>query len=115
MVTGACYGCNVAWFRNQYLCEDCECEWQDEWSATCDDDCPECGSRHMEPFDSIDLTETIEEFNGKFLVYRSPDSAEDSADYELIAECGTREAAEEFLKNDNEESERRDGPIGFAD
>ena len=38
-----------------------------------------------------------------------------SADYELIAECGTREAAEEFLKNDNEEFERRDGPIGFAD
>jgi hypothetical protein len=69
----------------------------------------------MEPIDSIDLTETIEEFNGKFLVYRSPDSAEDSADYELIGECGTREAAEKFLKNDNEESERRDGPIGFAD
>jgi hypothetical protein len=68
----------MAWFRNQYLCEDCECEWEDEWSAT-------------------------------------PDSAEDSADYELIGECGTREAAEKFLKNDNEESERRDGPIGFAD
>ena len=69
----------------------------------------------MEPFESIDLTETIEEFNGKFLVYRSPDSAEDSADYELIAECGTREAAEEFLKSDNGDSRRPDGPIGFGD
>jgi hypothetical protein len=32
-----------------------------------------------------------------------------------FADYDTREAAEKFLKDDNEESERRDGPIGFAD
>jgi hypothetical protein len=55
----------------------------------------------MSPDKSIDLTEIIEEYEGKFLVYRSPDSAEDSAEYELIAECDTRQAAEEVLKGDD--------------
>jgi hypothetical protein len=76
----------MAWFLNQYLCDKCNHEWQDEWSATCDDDCPYCGSRHMAPYDSNDLTEIIEEFKDKFMVYRSPDTAENSPDYELVAE-----------------------------
>jgi hypothetical protein len=105
----------MAWFLNQYLCDECNREWQDEWSATCDDDCPYCGSRHMAPYDSIDLTEIIEEFKGKFMVYRSRDSAEDSADYELIGECNTRGAAEEFLKSDNGDSMPTDGPISVVD
>lgn len=105
----------MAWFLNQYLCEDCEREWEDEWSATCDDDCPHCGSRHMESYDSADLTEIIEESDGKFLVYRSPDAAEDSADYEFIAEFDTRETAEQFLKDGKEEPDQRDGPAGFVD
>lgn len=31
------------WFINYY---DCPCgeQWSDEWSATCDDDCPKCGT-----------------------------------------------------------------------
>jgi len=33
------------------------------------------------------------------LVYKSPDSAEDSPDYELVAEFTTREDAEDFLKS----------------
>jgi hypothetical protein len=105
----------MAWFLNQYLCDECNREWQDEWSATCDDDCPYCGSRHMGPYDSIDLTEIIEEFKGKFLVYRSPDSAEASAEYELIGEYDTREAAEECLESDNKDSVPTDGPIGIVD
>jgi DNA-directed RNA polymerase subunit RPC12/RpoP len=91
----------MAWFLNHYVCEDCEEKWSDEWSATCDDDCPHCGSRHMSPYKSIDLTDIVEEYEGKFLVYRSPDSAEDSAEYELIAECDTRQAAEEVLQGDD--------------
>lgn len=98
----------MAWFLNKYLCEDCEQQWEDEWSATCDDDCPHCGSRHMSPFDSIDLTEIVEEQDGKFLVYISPDSAESSADYELIAEFSDQAAAEEFLKHG-------EAGIGFVD
>ena len=51
----------------------------------------------MTPYDSVDLTEFVEESEGQFLVFRSPDTAEDSPDYELIAECPTLEAAEEVL------------------
>ncbi len=42
-------------FRNYYHCERCGHEWTDEWSATCDDDCPNCGARHMSPYKSDDL------------------------------------------------------------
>ena len=33
----------MAWFRNYYRCARCGHEWTDEWSATCEDDCPHCG------------------------------------------------------------------------
>jgi predicted nucleic acid-binding Zn-ribbon protein len=39
----------VPWFENHYECDACGCTWTDEWSAMCDDDCPECGARHMSP------------------------------------------------------------------
>lgn len=42
-------------FRNFYTCPCCGNEWQDEWSATCDDDCPKCGKRHISPVHSEDL------------------------------------------------------------
>ena len=44
-------------FRNLYRCGDCGHEWQDEWSCTCDDDCPDCGSRHWTPYKSEDIEE----------------------------------------------------------
>lgn len=87
----------MAWFLNKYWCERCEGEWEDAWSATCDDDCRHCGSRHMSPYESIDLTEFVKESAGRFLVLRSPDTAEDSPDYELIADCPTLQAATEVL------------------
>lgn len=45
----------LPWFRNFYECPDCEYRWTDEWTATCDDDCPACGSRHITPFVSEDI------------------------------------------------------------
>lgn len=33
-----------SWFLNHYRCDDCGHQWSDEWSCTCDDDCPECGT-----------------------------------------------------------------------
>ncbi len=99
----------MAWFRNRYVCAECDEAWEDEWSCGCDDDCPHCGARDMGPVDSIDLTEVIEEYEGKFLVFISPEFAEDSADYELIAECDTRKDAEKII------SEFEDGPVGFVD
>jgi len=44
----------MALFRNFYRCGECGHEWSDEWSATCDDDCPHCGTRHMSPYKSED-------------------------------------------------------------
>jgi hypothetical protein len=75
----------MAWFRNHYACERCEHEWSDEWSSACDDDCPNCGARHMSPYESDNLTEIVEERDGKFVAFRSPESAEDEADYEEVA------------------------------
>ena len=41
-------------FRNYYKCGDCGYQWNNTWSAMCDDDCPECGSRHWTPVRSED-------------------------------------------------------------
>jgi hypothetical protein len=88
----------MAWFRNYYRCEDCRHEWEDEWSAMCDDDCPQCGARHMSPYDSDDLTQIIEEREGQFLVYRSAASAEPYPNYERVAKFPTLKQAETYLR-----------------
>lgn len=41
-------------FINHYKCPECQHEWRDQWTAQCDDDCPECGARHISPFKSED-------------------------------------------------------------
>jgi hypothetical protein len=43
------------WFRNSYTCSECNTNWDDEYSAPCDDDCPSCG-KTMTPENSDDLT-----------------------------------------------------------
>jgi DNA-directed RNA polymerase subunit RPC12/RpoP len=45
----------MALFRNFYRCTVCGNEWTDEWPATCEDDCPRCGARHMSPHKSEDV------------------------------------------------------------
>ena len=87
----------MAWFLNFYRCERCRRRWTDEWSCTCDDDCPHCGARHMTPTRSEDLTEFIEEENGEFIVIRSPDTAEHDPDYQEVGRFSTRAQAERFL------------------
>src|ERR1700722_19202551 len=44
-------------FRNFFHCARCGHHWSDVWSAQCDDDCPECGARHMSPYKSEDVVE----------------------------------------------------------
>jgi hypothetical protein len=87
----------MAWFRNHYLCECCDSTWEDEWSCTCDDDCPRCGARHMSPFKSDDLTEIIEKDGDKFIVLWSPETAEHDPDYRELGAFPTRRLAEAFL------------------
>ena len=44
----------IQMYLNEYTCPDCGTEWQDEWSATCDDECPKCGAI-CSPEDSTEL------------------------------------------------------------
>src|SRR5262245_18388482 len=46
-------------FRNYYSCTECGCDWTDIWSAQCDDDYMNCGSRHMSPRKSDDVAESL--------------------------------------------------------
>jgi DNA-directed RNA polymerase subunit RPC12/RpoP len=41
-------------FLNHYHCPECKKDWADKWDATCDDDCPYCGCRHISPHRSED-------------------------------------------------------------
>ena len=90
----------MAWFLNFYKCARCKRIWTDQWSATCDDDCPHCGARHMSPFDSETLTTLIEEDGKEFVVFWSPDTAEHEPDYRELGRFPTREQAVEFLSID---------------
>jgi len=53
----------MALFRNFYKCARCGHEWTDEWSAQCDDDCPnpKCGARNMSPYKSEDAEDDDED------------------------------------------------------
>jgi LmbE family N-acetylglucosaminyl deacetylase len=71
----------MAWYRNYYACARCSHDWPDEWSCMCDDDCPDCGARHMSPYESDNLTTVVERENGQFVVLWSPETAEHQPDY----------------------------------
>ena len=42
-------------WHNFYKCPKCGTEWEDEWDCQCDDDCPECGNRHISPHHSEEI------------------------------------------------------------
>ena len=44
----------IKW-RNFYRCPRCGHEWEDCWDCQCDDDCPECGCRHVSPYESEEI------------------------------------------------------------
>jgi hypothetical protein len=87
----------MAWFLNFYRCDRCERVWSDEWSCTCDDECPHCGRRDMSPFDSENLTKFVVQEGDRFVALRSPGTAEDDPDYEELGRFPTRTEAEVFL------------------
>lgn len=87
----------MAWYRSYYECARCGHGWSDEWSCMCDDDCPDCGARHMSPRDGDDLTEVIERDGNEFVVLWSPETAEHDADYRELGRFPTRADAEAFL------------------
>ena len=90
----------MAWFLNHYKCERCKGTWSDQWSCTCDDECPHCGARDMTPAESEDLTEVIEPRGAEFVVLRSPETAEHDPDYRELGRFATRKQALEYLEGD---------------
>jgi DNA-directed RNA polymerase subunit RPC12/RpoP len=90
----------MAWYRNHYTCARCGSDWADEWSCTCDDDCPECGARHMTPRESDDLTTIVENSGRGFVVLWSPETAEHDADYCELGRFPTLAEAERFMVSD---------------
>jgi hypothetical protein len=56
----------------------------------CDDDCPDCGARHMSPYDTDDLTLVVERDGSAFIVLRSPESAGYFPSYREIGRFWTR-------------------------
>jgi hypothetical protein len=89
----------MAWYRNYYKCARCKYEWPDEWSCMCDDDCPQCGARHMSPHESDDLTELIEPDGREFVVLWSPETAEHEPEYCELGRFSTLAEAQTFLAN----------------
>jgi len=87
----------MAWFLNHYTCERCYRRWSDEWSCMCDDTCPRCGARDMTPASSEDLTILITKEGGKFVILRSPETAEYDPDYCELGRFSTEHQAVEFL------------------
>ncbi|WP_293652637.1 hypothetical protein [Thiolapillus sp.] len=43
------------WFVNHYTCPRCGAQWEDEWSSTVDDECPECQTRNISPHHSEEV------------------------------------------------------------
>lgn len=66
----------------------------------CEDDCPNCGARHMTPYESDDLTTVIEPDGGEFVVFWSPETAGHDPDYCELGRFLTRDQAEAFLATD---------------
>jgi len=87
----------MAWFLNFYRCAECKRIWTDEWSCTCDDECPHCGARDMSPFDSENLTDLVAQEGNEFVAIHSPCSAEDKPNYRELGRFKTHAEAEEFL------------------
>lgn len=42
---------------NYYQCPECQTLWEDVWDCACNDECPNCGIKDIEPYDSRDESE----------------------------------------------------------
>lgn len=87
----------MAWCLNHYQCDRCQNTWTDEWSATCDDECPHCDARHMSPTSSDDLTVIVDKKDDdNFAVLRSAETAEHDPAYSEMACFPDRKEAEAY-------------------
>ena len=72
----------MAWFRNRYVCPECNRFWDDEWSSMCDDRCGDCDIKGITPFESEDLSAIVERSGpDQFSILISSEDAGESANY----------------------------------
>jgi hypothetical protein len=91
-------GGKMAWYLKHYECTVCGAKWTDEWSCACNDRCPNCRAE-TEPYDDQDLSNVVESAApGEFIVMFSPDSAEDSPEYEPIGTFDNEHDALAFIQ-----------------
>jgi len=45
-------------YINYYRCPNDGTEWADVWSCCCNDMCPKCGTKDIEPYKSEDVVHT---------------------------------------------------------
>ncbi len=46
------------YFRNYYECPECHETWTDDYEATSNDECPTCGIKDIEPYQSEDIEDS---------------------------------------------------------
>ena len=51
----------MTWFRKHHTCE-CGSDWWDEWDCLCNDQCPACGLKDIEPDDYEEIADDAEQF-----------------------------------------------------
>ena len=81
----------VMTWLNYYECPRCKYIWEDQWDCQVDDDCSECGCRHISPYESKDI-EVVNKTNCLQSLSQSNflDDDEKMADFEILTK-------EEFL------------------
>ncbi|WP_114390816.1 hypothetical protein [Notoacmeibacter marinus] len=97
----------MAWFNNQYRCDECGAEWEDEWSCCCDDECPECQAGDWQPYDSENLSAYVERIPDGWEVYYSHPDDSDQPNYNLFAIVGDEEMVPAVLQ------QARDASLGL--
>src|SRR5579875_611291 len=50
----------VGWFEMEHVCPRCGCEWEDAWTCSCNDRCPDC-DLECKPVSSKDFSRPLEE------------------------------------------------------
>lgn len=91
----------VRWFRNDYLCPQCGCEWEDCWTCACNDRCPNC-NLECQPKDYLDLSWPLDksdyEYAARRLYGSEIEQALSSGNLPQASEAEARDCAEARLE-----------------
>ena len=65
----------MSWFRKSYRCDDCEVDWNDEWSCACNDRCPVCDAE-IDLLEDLSVQVEMQDDGAFWVVFVSPPDAE---------------------------------------